>query len=151
MFEHIVESATVFAIFTEDANGMVTSWNVGAERLLGHAETEIVGHSADVIFTAEDRAAGTHTAERAKARAEGRSDDERWHVRRDGARFWGSGQMIPLRRQDGFVKILRDLTERHQAEEKLRQNEELFRVLATNLPQLVFRTQASGSRTWGSP
>ena len=151
MFEHIVESATVFAIFTEDADGLVTSWNVGAERLLGYAEAEILGRSADVIFTDEDRAAGKHMAERAGALAEGRADDERWHVRRDGTRFWASGQMIPLRGRDGFVKILRDLTERHDAEEKLRRNEELFRVLATNVPQLVFRSQASGSRTWGSP
>ncbi len=151
MFEHIVESATTLAIFTMDADGIVTSWNVGAERLLGYAEAEIIGRSADAIFTDEDRAAGKPEAELAGARAAGRSDDERWHVRRDGTRFWASGQMIRLRNRKGFVKVLSDLTERHDAEEKLRQNEELFRVLATNVPQLVFRSQASGSRTWGSP
>lgn len=147
----LIQSATDFAIISVDVGGAVTSWNVGAERLLGFADSEIVGSDGDVVFTPEDRAAGAPEAERTQARAKGRAEDERWHVRKDGSRFWGSGIMMPLADRSGFVKIMRDLTERRVAQEQLRQSEELFRLLATNIPQLVFRTRASGSRTWGSP
>jgi PAS domain S-box-containing protein len=147
----IVDSATDFAIFTFGANGAVTSWNAGAERLLGHKEREIIGRSADVIFTPEDRDAGAPTEERRKASTDGRAENERWHMRRDGSRFWGSGAAMPLRGAEGFVKIMRDLTERHTREERLRQSEAEFRLLATSIPQLVFRCGPDGSRTWASP
>jgi PAS domain S-box-containing protein len=152
LYERIVESAIGFAIFTQDLHGLVTSWNAGAERLLGYEADEILGRSAEVIFVPEDQAAGAPDAERAKALAEGRAEDERWHVRRDGSRFWGSGLLMPLRDQrSGLVKILRDLSEHHAAEQRLRESEALFRVLATNIPQLVFRSRVTGERIWGSP
>ncbi|HYI06220.1 MAG TPA: HWE histidine kinase domain-containing protein, partial [Reyranella sp.] len=125
--------------------------NVGAERLIGYAEAEIIGLDGDVIFTPDDRAAGAPERERAGARAHGRAEDERWHVRKDGSRFWGSGFLMPLNDGSGFVKIMRDLTGRQLAEARLKAREELFRVLATNIPQLVFRTRDDGMRTWGSP
>ena len=151
LFELIVESATDFAIFTFGPDGAVTSWNPGAERLLGYKEEEIIGGNADVIFTPEDRDAGIPEEERRKARAEGRAEDERWHLRRDGSCFWGSGAAMPVRGGDGFIKIMRDLTERHASEERLRQSEAEFRLLATSIPQLVFRCGPDGSRTWASP
>src|SRR4051812_22896086 len=97
LFERIVESATDYAIFTMDPNGLVTSWNVGAERVLGYAEGEIVNRSADVIFTPEDRAAGAAEGERVQAFAAGRAEDERWMMRKDGSRFWASGLVMPLK------------------------------------------------------
>jgi PAS domain S-box-containing protein len=152
LFELIVESATDFAIFTIDPGGLTTSWNRGAERLFGYAEAEILGATADVIFTPEDREAGAPQAERVQASVAGRAEDERWHQRKDGSLFWASGLMMPLGDpRTGFVKITRDRTERHQAEERLRENEERFRLLATSIPQLVFRTLPNGNRTWGSP
>jgi PAS domain S-box-containing protein len=151
LFEAIVESATGFAVFTFGRDGTATSWNSGAERLLGYKEEEIVGRDADVIFTSEDRSAGAPDDERRTAREEGRAEDERWHLRKNGSRFWGSGLCMPLRRGDGFVKILRDLTKRHEAQERLRENEAKFRVLATTIQQLVFLTRPDGVRTWGSP
>ncbi len=152
LFEIIVESATDFAIYTTDINGDVTSWNVGAERLFGFAGDEIAGRSGDVVFTPEDRAIGAPGGERMRARRDGRASDERWHQRRDGSRFWASGLMMPLKDSaGGFVKIARDRTEHHHAVERLRASEEQFRVLATSIPQLVFRTRPDGDRTWGSP
>jgi PAS domain S-box-containing protein len=152
LFELLIESATGFAIFTMDPSGLVTSWNSGARRLLGFDETEIIGQTADVIFTAEDQAAAIPDWERSEAAAHGKALDERWTLHRDGSRFWASGLMMPLAdRNRGFVKIFRDLTEQHRAEARLRENEERFRLLATNIPQLVFRTQPDGMRTWGSP
>lgn len=152
LFGRIVESATDFAIFTTDPNHAVTSWNVGAERLFGFVEGEIIGRSADVIFTPEDRVAGAPEDERRRARADGRAEDDRWHVRKDGSRFWASGLLMPLEGSAaGFVKIVRDRTERHRAEERLRESEERFRLLATSIPQLVFLSRPDGARTWPSP
>jgi PAS domain S-box-containing protein len=151
LFELIVESASDFAIYTVDRSGTTTSWNVGAERLFGFTEAEMLGQSGDVIFTPEDRAEGIPQAERAQASAEGRALDERWHQRRDGTRFWASGLLMPLRDGAGYVKIARDRTEQYEAQQRVREQEERFRVLATSVPQLVFTTFPDGGRTWPSP
>lgn len=147
----IFASVTDFAIFTMDPNGIVTSWNSGAERVLGHGEQEILGSSADITFLPEERAQAP-SEERRTALLEGRAEDERWQMKKDGTRFWASGLVMPLAdRSQGFVKILRDRSAHHRMEEQLRENEELFRLLATNIPQLVFRCHSAGERTWGSP
>jgi len=147
----IFESATDFAVFAQDKSGNVIRWNVGAQRLLGFTEAEILGRDGDVIFTPEDRAAGAPEQERVKASSTGRSENERWHQRKDGSRFWGSGILMPLRTGDGYVKIMRDRTAQHAAELELKESEARFRLLATSIPQLVFRSHWDGSRTWGSP
>jgi PAS domain S-box-containing protein len=152
LFELLVESSVDFAIFTMDPIGFITSWNVGAERLFGYSEEQIIGRPADVVFTAEDRAAGVPEKERSEASIHGHAADERWHQRNNGSRFWASGLMMPLRSEGaGFVKITRDRTEQHQAAERLRENEQRFRLLATSIPQLVFLTRPDGHRTWPSP
>jgi two-component system CheB/CheR fusion protein len=110
----VVESAVEYAIFSTDLERRVTSWNTGAERLLGWSEHEALGQSADVIFTPEDRAAKAPEKEARTARREGRASDERMHVRKDGSRFRGTGTMMLMRNQAGeaigLVKILRDLS-----------------------------------------
>jgi PAS domain S-box-containing protein len=151
LFELIVESSKDFAIFTQDETGIVTSWNVGAERLFGYAENEMLGTPADVIFTPEDRAAGVPEQERVVTRTQGAALDERWHQRKNGSRFWGSGLLMPLKDRSGYVKIARDRSQQHCVEERLRENEERFRLLATSIPQLVFLTRPNGDRTWASP
>jgi PAS domain S-box-containing protein len=124
LMELIHENVRDYAIFTTDTDGRVSTWNIGAERLLGYRQEEILGHRCDRIFTPEDRLAGGPEQERETAARTGRSEDERWHVRKDGSRFWGSGIMTSLRdetgRLRGFVKILRDFTQRKLAEEELR-------------------------------
>src|SRR3954453_13056793 len=130
---------------------VVTSWNVGAERLFGYSEQEIITRSGDIIFTPEDRAAGAHEREEEVARRAGRAADERWHQRKDGSRFWASGLLMPLKDNEGFVKITRDRTEQHRAAQRLRESEQRFRLLATSIPQLVFLTRPDGHRNWGSP
>lgn len=151
LYELIIESASDFAIYTVDQVGTATSWNIGAERLFGFTQTEMVRRSGDVIFTPEDRAAGVPDVERRQASAEGRALDERWHQRKDGSRFWASGLLMPLRSGSGYVKIARDRTEQHEADQRLREQKERFQVLATSVPQLVFTTFADGGRTWPSP
>ncbi len=104
------------------------------------------------MFPPEEGGAAGAEKERRTALAHGRAEDERWQLRRDGTRFWASGLAMPLAdRSQGFVKILRDRTPQHRAEAQLQASEELFRVLATNIPQLVFRSRPDGTRTWGSP
>ena len=112
----MVESVQDYAIFSMDVAGRITTWNTGAVRVFGWAEDEIVGRSADVLFTPEDRAAGEPARELAAARDRGRSEDERWHLRADGSRFFASGVVTPIRDPDGrllgFSKVCRDVTER---------------------------------------
>lgn len=118
----ILESATDHAILTLDAQRRVTTWSPGAAAMFGHAEGEILGRPADELFTPEDRAAGAPAAEAEQARRAGRAADERWHLREDGSRFWASGVLTPLGPggADGFVKVLRDLTDRKRMEDELR-------------------------------
>jgi two-component system CheB/CheR fusion protein len=124
--EHLrlmVENAREYAIFSIDSQRHVTSWNVGAERLLGFSESEVSGQPYDVILTPEDRAAGAAEKETARALAEGHASDERWHQRKDGSRFWGSGVIMVMRddlgKVVGLVKILRDETEAREGREAL--------------------------------
>jgi two-component system CheB/CheR fusion protein len=116
----VAESTHDYAIITSDAEGRVTGWNKGAERIFGYAEHEMRGEKLDLLFVPEDVAQGAPETERRRAREEGRSEDERWHVRKDGSRFFCSGVTSPLgpNATYGYAKIARDETER------LRQNNE---------------------------
>ena len=134
----IVDNATEYAIFSTSLDRRVTSWNSGAERLLGWPEAEIVGRQCDVIFTDEDRARSMPAREVAEALAEGRALDERVHQRKGGERFWASGALMPMRDRGGevvgFVKILRDQTaERLTLEELAASRKELVQALDDNL------------------
>jgi PAS domain S-box-containing protein len=122
----LIESATDYAIFTLSPQGLVNSWNTGAERVFGYTEDEIIGQPADILFTPEDRANGVPQKEMITAMEKGRAEDERYHIRKDGSRFYASGVMTPLLEGGlhGFAKIARDLTERKQAEEDLREARE---------------------------
>src|SRR3954463_7475211 len=82
LFRFIVESAEDYAIFTTDVERCVTSWNTGAERLMGWTEAEFLGQSADIIFTPEDREKGDPEKEARKAVVEGRAENKRWHLRK---------------------------------------------------------------------
>ncbi len=144
----ILDSAKDYAIITLDIGGRVTGWNAGAERMLGYAEAEIVGHDGRIIFTPEDSAAGKPELEMHLALTQGKGENERWHLRKDSSRFWGSGLMMPLRDLEGdvqgFLKIMQDKTERRQIEEALRQSENRYRTLADAVPQLMWSKSADG-------
>ena len=101
-----------FAIITTDPRGIITAWNAGAVRLFGFTEDEAMGQHGAIIFTAEDRAQGAPEQEMRTARAEGRAEDERWHVRKDGSPVYCSGVTTPIGpdAQHGYSKIARDAT-----------------------------------------
>ena len=130
----IFESATDFAIVITDTDGTVTDWNPGAEHAMGWAAAEMLGQGVERFFTPEDRTDGRPEMEMASALRVGRVPDERWHLRKDGERFWASGEMMPLRACDGahigFVKILRDRTADHLAGVALREAQERYRMAA---------------------
>jgi PAS domain S-box-containing protein len=126
----ILDAATDHAILTLDLKGVVTRWNAGAERTLGWTESEMLGSSADRIFTVDDRAAGSLANEMRTADETGRGSGEGWRLRKSGERFWASGETTPIRDSDGlttgYVKVLRDRTREHEAAEALRRAGEML-------------------------
>ncbi|MBD2744981.1 response regulator [Coleofasciculus sp. FACHB-1120] len=124
-FRLLLENLEDYAIFFLDTEGRAIRWGVGAERILGYQEAEILGQSVSIIYTPEDIERGADKQELETAVTEGRAEDERWHVRKDGTRFWASGIITPLRDETGqlrgFSKIMRDFTERKRAEDERNQ------------------------------
>ncbi|WP_164931968.1 EAL domain-containing protein [Janthinobacterium sp. 17J80-10] len=118
----LVETTTDFAIIMTDPVGIITSWNPGAEKIIGLSQQEAVGHPIAELFTPEDRKSGRAEMELETARNLGRADDIRWHLRKDGTRVWANGVTMPLRNKDdslrGFVKVMRDQTAERLAEEQ---------------------------------
>ncbi len=127
-YELLIDSVDEYAIFTTDEEGRVVSWNPGAVRLFGYKPDEILGEPSSLVFTPEDRSEGIPQAEMGQARDSGQASNERWHVRKDGARFWGSGTLSALYDDEhnlrGFAKVLRDNTQRREAEQQLRRMNE---------------------------
>ena len=121
----IVDSATDYAIITLDLSGVVTSWSTGAEGVLGWPRDEAIGQPIRQFFTPEDRESGAPEFEMRTARETGSATDERWHLRKDGRRFFASGRTQPLRDEagapTGFLKIMRDRTQERRAEEAMRE------------------------------
>ena len=118
----IVESAEDYAIFTIDLDGKVATWNSGARNLTGYDEAEIVGRGVEALYIPEDIERGVPEQEMRKAQEQGRAENERWHVRKDGSRFWASGLLMPMREGDrlvGLLKIMRDTTEQKRTEQEL--------------------------------
>ena len=118
-FSQVLDSLEDYAVFTTDKNGDVNSWNTGAERVLGFSQPEAIGLSSDTFFTPEDIAKGAPANELETALSQGKAIDERFHVRKDKSRFWGSGLVFPLfdeeRHHRGFTKIMRNLNEQRDA------------------------------------
>jgi PAS domain S-box-containing protein len=133
----IFDSASEMAIVVTDAAGKVTDWNVGAERILGWNAEEMRGQTIERIFTPEDRATGRAREEMALVLDEGHAEDMRWHLRKDGGRFYAVGDMTSLRGLDGthqgFVKAFSDRTQERNAATKEQADAEFMRsVLASS-------------------
>jgi PAS domain S-box-containing protein len=133
-FEMFYGTVQDFAFITFDPQGRIVSWSRGAERMLGYSEREVLGQPGSMIVKPEDRANGEVENELAKASRDGYAEDDGWHLRRDGTRFWGSGVLTAHRDStgalQGFSKVMRDLTSRRLMEETLQESEERFRLFS---------------------
>ncbi|WP_064707348.1 hybrid sensor histidine kinase/response regulator [Rhizobium bangladeshense] len=132
-FRILVDAITDYAIYMLSPEGIVTSWNTGAQRFKGYKPSEILGEHFSRFYVEEDRAAGVPERTLATAVEQGRFEGEGWRQRKDGSRFWAHVVIDPIRHPSGelvgFAKITRDLTERRAAEQAIRQSEEQFRRL----------------------
>ncbi|WP_163874292.1 hybrid sensor histidine kinase/response regulator [Rhizobium laguerreae] len=132
-FRLLVDAITDYAIYMLSPEGIVTSWNTGAQRFKGYKPSEILGEHFSRFYLEEDRVAGVPARALATAEKHGRFEGEGWRRRKDGSRFWAHVIIDPIRRPSGeligYAKITRDLTERRAAEKAIRQSEEQFRRL----------------------
>jgi PAS domain S-box-containing protein len=123
-FRLFVNNVHDYALFQMDTDGQIATWNSGAERVLGYTAEEIIGQPSRRLFVPEDIAAGVPEREMHTAATLGRAVDERWHLRKDGTRFWCNGVMTVMRdnadRIHGFAKVMRDETGRRTADEQLK-------------------------------
>ena len=139
-FRVLVEGVVDYAIFMLDEEGMVTSWNAGAERIQGYTREEIVGKHFSRLYDAAEVRAGRPWEQLLTARRTGRAADEGWCIRKNGERFWARTVLSALRdatgRLLGFAKVTQDLTERrhlHEMEEASRNLNEFVAVLEHEL------------------
>ncbi|HYX36001.1 MAG TPA: PAS domain S-box protein [Oligoflexus sp.] len=140
-FRIFVEGVQEYGFIQMDEKGRFITWNAGAERILGYTQEEIIGLPFDRIFTTEDVLSGVPEQELSIARARGRADDTRWHLRKDGSRFWAHGITTLLLdengHQCGFAKVLRDYTESKKADDALRESESMLHLVTSAVPALV--------------
>jgi PAS domain S-box-containing protein len=124
-----------------EMDGRITSWNSGAEAVLGYTAEEIIGQPGARLFVPEDVAAGEPEKEMNTAISLGRAEDERWHLRKDGTRFWCSGVLTVMQdeqgRVHGFAKVMRDETERRNISKQLRASLEEKEILLREIHHRV--------------
>ena len=132
-FRLLVESVRDYGFFLIDREGFIESWNIGAERIKGYSADEIIGKHFSVFYTSEDKIRRHPQFELEIAEKIGKYEEEGWRVRKDGTRFWSNIVITALREKNGdlvgFAKVTRDLTERKNAEEKLKLSEERARKM----------------------
>ncbi|WP_137283830.1 PAS domain S-box protein [Halorussus salinisoli] len=152
-FDEFVGAVTDYAIFVLDPDGYVQTWNEGARQLKGYEKDEIVGQHFSTFYTEADREAGVPDRNLAIAADDGRVEDEGWRVQKDGSRFWANITLTSLYDGDdlqGFLKVTRDMTERHEYEQRLREQKERFETLVREVKDYaIFLLDTDGIvQTW---
>jgi PAS domain S-box-containing protein len=131
-YRQLIEAVTDYAIFQLDANGFVSTWNPGAERIKGYRAEDIIGRHFSCFYTAEDRKAGVPDKVLDTAKREGRYEAEAWRVRKDGSRLFASVVIDPIRSGGGeitgFAKVTRDITSKHEVQNALKEAQEQLAV-----------------------
>jgi PAS domain S-box-containing protein len=167
LFYQFVHTVQDHAIFAMDPQGRILHWNAGAQAIMGFSAGDVVGRELPDIFTQEDCEAGIPRLELETAAHMGRAADERWHVRKDGSRFWGLGTVAAIRGPDGallgFGKIVADRTDLKELQDALQSRNEVLAhsdelknrflaILAHELrnPQSVLANSAGVLRRYGA-
>jgi PAS domain S-box-containing protein len=133
-YREILDSAVDTAVIGTDAKGRITTWSAGAYHITGWSGAEMLGQHLSAIFTPEDRAAGRPDMEMRAADQSGRANDMRWHLRKDGRRFFAHGSISPLKAPlKGYVKSFRDATQQHQTETALKESQARYTSLFNSI------------------
>ncbi|MBK8241952.1 MAG: PAS domain S-box protein [Saprospiraceae bacterium] len=123
-YSQIIDSLQDYSIFTLDKEFIINSWSSGSTKIFGYETEEDIGEPFDLIFTDEDLKKGVPKKEIETALKEGRATDNRWHIAKDKSLFYAYGLVFPLIGLEGellgYVKILRDLTDRKQSEDAIK-------------------------------
>ncbi|MDN4055471.1 PAS domain S-box protein [Massilia sp. YIM B02763] len=132
-YQYLISGISDYAIYMLDPDGLVCSWNAGAQRFKGYLAPEILGQHFSRFYTPEDRAVDLPAKALGRALEEGKYEAEGWRVRKDGSRFWAHVVIDPIYDEhhvlQGFAKVTRDVTERKRTEDALRESEQRFRLL----------------------
>jgi len=152
----ITDSIRDYAIFVIDPQGIVLTWNTGAQRIKGYSASEIIGQSFTRFYGEKERASGHPFELLAQAARDGRVEEEAWRFRKDGTKFWADVVISALRDETGqlrgFVKVTRDLSDRRKVEEQLRQSEERMRLMVGSVKDYaLFMLEPDGRvATWNT-
>jgi len=123
-YSQVIDSLQDYSIFTLDKEYKINSWSSGSTKIFGYEADEAIGKPFDLIFTDEDLKNGIQKKEIDTALKEGRATDNRWHITKDKSLFFAYGLVFPLMGTEGellgYVKILRDLTERKKSEDAIK-------------------------------
>lgn len=145
-YELIIQSLKDYAVFSTDRQGIITQWSKGAENVLLYKADEILGRSCDILYTPEDIAALVPARELSNCLADGKAVNERFHVKKNRNRFWGSGLVFPLYNKQeehiGFTKIMQNVSDEDQAEANLREERTMAETLVSTFiePLVVLNT-----------
>jgi PAS domain S-box-containing protein len=155
LYRLLVEGVRDYAIFALDPTGLILTWNAGAKRLKGYEPDEIIGKHFSIFYPRELVAEGFPEFELRTAANTGRFEDEGWRLRKDGSRFWANVVITALRNNGelvGFGKVTRDLTDRREAEEALKESEQRFRLLVEGVKDYaIFMLDPTGRvATWNA-
>lgn len=138
--EQMVNSIADYEVIRFDREGLVRSWNPGAQELTGYAADEVIGHHMSMFYTEDDARSDMLEREMAGAVRDGRLELEGWRIRKDGTRFWANIVLSPIRDDQGevtsYVKVARDLTERREQERLVQQQRDEILELSTPVIQV---------------
>jgi PAS domain S-box-containing protein len=144
-FRMLVSGVKDYAIFMLDLDGKISSWNAGAEHVLGHPARDVVGQHFGIFYRDQERQAGRPAQDLKVAATQGRFEDEGWRLRKGGAQFWAHVDIRALRDDDGklrgYTQVTRDATERKRHQEALRKSEERYRRLIELCPDALLVLQ----------
>jgi two-component system, cell cycle sensor histidine kinase and response regulator CckA len=151
----LCQSTVDYAVLHISPVGIVETWNAGAERIFGYAPDEIIGRHGSLLFTPEDNLQGIPERELKFAMESGRAQDSRWHIRKDGSRFWANGVMVGYRDEAGnlagVAKIVQDDTELKRSEERLQYQMNLADAISANAAEALFLVDSEGRTTFANP
>ena len=127
-----------YALFLLDPDGQVVAWYAGAERIYGYKNSEVVGQHVSLFYPDEDTRSATLQEELKRAAGEGHSGTESWNVKKDGSRFWANVITMALKDENGdlqgFARVVRDFSDRHERDEKLRRSSRASPAYPANRP-----------------